>query len=75
MSQSPAPFRVQTQNDDPLLNGDLSAEYLGLEGGRKTLDKWRSEGRYPELVPTRVGRRVFYRKSALEAFLKARTGA
>jgi hypothetical protein len=59
--------------NDPLFTRTESARYLGLKN-RHTLSVWLCNGRYPELTPTRVGRRVFFRQSVLDAFLVAHTG-
>lgn len=47
-----------------------AAAYLGLTLG--TLEIWASTGRY-NLPFVKVGRRVFYRKSDLDAFIEQRT--
>jgi excisionase family DNA binding protein len=62
---------MMTVNHDPLLSMTESAQYLGLS--KKTLDKWKREGKYPELSPTFLGTRVFFRKSVLNDFIEART--
>lgn len=60
-------------NDDPLLSDIESARYLGLSSA-DTLKQWRCKGRYAKELPaTYIGRRVFYRRSALERFIAART--
>jgi excisionase family DNA binding protein len=52
------------------LSNKEAADYLGVKS--ETLDIWRSVGRYS--IPfTKIGRRVFYRKSDLDAFIKSRT--
>lgn len=56
-------------NEDRL-NNDDSAEYIGAEP--HTLEVWRSTGRY-DIPYVKVGSRVFYRKSDLDAFLERRT--
>ncbi|MCG9697185.1 helix-turn-helix domain-containing protein [Shewanella sp. Isolate11] len=54
---------------DRLSNQD-AANYLGVKP--ETLDVWRSAGRYA--IPfVKVGRRVFYRQSDLDAFIASRT--
>ncbi len=47
-----------------------AAAYLGLALG--TLEIWASTGRY-DLPFVKVGRRVFYRKSDLDAFIERHT--
>ena len=68
-AQKISPFFV---NDDPLITRKIAAAYLGLMT-EKTIDKWRWQGKYPELTPTFIGSRVFYRKSVLDAFIQMRT--
>ena len=53
----------------PVVDTMGAADYLGLHA--RTLDNWRSQGRGPSYV--RVGRRIVYKISALEAYLEART--
>lgn len=55
---------------DPLLTEAQAAELLGIKP--QTLQAWRSTRRYP-LAYIKAGRLVRYRRSALEAFLQART--
>lgn len=52
------------------LSNKEAANYLGIKS--ETLDVWRSAGRYA-LPFIKVGRRVFYRKSTLDAFIASRT--
>lgn len=47
-----------------------AANYLHVKDS--TLAAWRSEGRY-NLPFVKVGRRVFYRREDLDAFLMSRT--
>ncbi len=57
-------------NDDPLLNNEETAEYLGVSP--RTLEKWRlqsSEGPIYHLI----GKRPMYRKSSLEDYIASRT--
>jgi excisionase family DNA binding protein len=56
--------------DDRLLNSREAARYLGLEPG--TLSIWRCTKRYP-LSYVKIGRKVMYRKSDVDAFIEART--
>ncbi|MGZ8927660.1 MAG: helix-turn-helix domain-containing protein [Methylobacter sp.] len=58
------------QNTTDLLTTKQAAEYLGVTVG--TLEVWRCTKRY-NIQFIRVGRLVKYRKSALDAFLEART--
>ncbi|MCL1036462.1 helix-turn-helix domain-containing protein [Shewanella submarina] len=52
------------------LSNREAASYLGLKP--ETLSVWRSCGRYS--IPfIKVGRRVFYRQSDLDAFIASRT--
>ena len=53
-----------------LLNEQQAAEYLTVSPG--TLSVWRSTGRY-SLPFVKVGRRVRYRLSDLDAWLEARS--
>ena len=55
---------------DPLLNRPQAAEYIGVKP--QTLAVWATTGRY-DLPMIRVGRSVRYRKSSLDAWLRART--
>jgi excisionase family DNA binding protein len=56
-------------NNDPLLTRTEAALYLGLSV--KTLACWASTGRYM-LTMHKMGSRVKYKKSALDAFITAR---
>jgi len=47
-----------------------AAEYLGL--AKTTLEVWASTGRYG-LPFVKIGRRAFYRRSDLDAFVERRT--
>lgn len=53
-----------------LMTPGAAAAYIKIEAS--TLAMWRSTKRYP-LPYVKVGRRVFYRKAHLDAFLAART--
>ena len=57
---------------DELLDTDEAANYLGV--ARNTLEVWRSAGRYG-LQFVRVGRRIKYRKSDLDAWIESRTAS
>lgn len=55
---------------DPKYSNNRAAQYIGVRP--QTLAVWRSTGRYG--IPyLKVGRKVFYRKSVLDAWLKSRT--
>ncbi len=54
---------------ETLLDSRSAAEALGVKP--QTLAAWRVAGRSPEFV--KVGARVLYRPSAIEAFLDANT--
>ena len=56
----------QTQNMDPLLSRQEAAVYLNLS--IKTLATWASTGRQ-ELKMHKLGTKVMYRKSVLDAFI------
>jgi hypothetical protein len=56
--------------ESELMDRSAAAEYLGIKPG--TLACWVTTRRYP-LVFVRVGSRVFYRRSDLDAFITART--
>ena len=51
--------------DDPLLREAEAAVHLGTPPA--TLQWWRHKGRGPKYL--KVGRRIFYRRSHLDAFL------
>jgi len=53
--------------DDPLESDKRSAKTLGVLTG--TLAAWRCQGRGPRYV--KVGRKVYYRRSALTEWLRA----
>lgn len=57
---------------DPLLSPASAAKYLGTEDvqfSTATLNWWRVKGRGPTFI--KIGRRVFYRQSDLDAFINA----
>lgn len=58
------------QNSNDLLTDKGAAQYLGLAGG--TLAVWRSSGRY-QIPFIKIGTRVRYRRSDLDAWLESRT--
>ncbi|QDF75936.1 MULTISPECIES: helix-turn-helix domain-containing protein [Shewanella] len=52
------------------LSNKEAANYLGVKP--ETMDVWRSTSRYS--IPfCKIGRKVFYRKSDLDAFIESRT--
>jgi hypothetical protein len=53
--------------DDPLISADAAAAILKVKPG--TLPSWRCMGKGPRFV--KIGRLVFYRESALRAWLHA----
>lgn len=57
-------------NPDPLLTEGEAAEFLGIKPA--TLAVWRATKRYP-LPYVKIGSRVRYKKSALQAFADSRT--
>ena len=54
-----------------LLTGDMAATYLGLT--KRTLERWRVNGSGPKFV--KVGKKILYRPSDLEAWMTTRTFA
>jgi excisionase family DNA binding protein len=59
-----------SQSQDELFSNDDAADYIGV--AHRTLEVWRCTKRY-QIPFIKVGRLVKYRKSALDAFLEART--
>jgi excisionase family DNA binding protein len=59
-----------THNTDPLFTPAETAEYVDATEG--TLSVWRSTGRY-NLPFVKIGSKVRYRQSDLDAWLKRRT--
>jgi hypothetical protein len=57
--------------DQDRLSRVEAAKYLGLENPG-TLEVWASTKRY-DLPYVKIGRRVFYRRSALDRFIEQRT--
>lgn len=70
IAATPPGSTPETRNNDPLLDPQQAASYLGL--AVQTLAVWRTTRRYP-LAFVKVGSRVYYRRSALEQFLESRT--
>ena len=61
-----------TQQNDPLFDNKPAADYIGVKPA--TLDVWRCTKRV--IIPyIKVGSKVKYRKSALDAYLTSRTVA
>ena len=56
--------------DNQLLNTDKAADYLGVS--RSTLPVWRCTKRVP-LPYVKIGRKVLYQKSDLDAFIAKQT--
>ena len=61
---------VEVQRDR-LLTPEQAADLLGVTCG--TLSVWRCTRRYPGLKYTKVGTRIRYRQSDIEAWLRSRT--
>ena len=61
---------MSVEISNPLLNTDCAAAYVGVRP--KTLVAWRCNDRY-RLPFVRVGRKIYYRISDLEAWLHSRT--
>jgi len=57
----------------PILNDRMTPEEVSAELGVTTqaLEVWRSTRRYP-LPHYKLGRRIFYRRSDVEAFIESR---
>jgi hypothetical protein len=55
------------QSSSPLLSPELAGAYIRIH--HRTLKNWRVLGRGPRYV--RVGRRAFYRRADLDAWLEA----
>lgn len=62
-------MKIPSWAEDRLSRKEAAA-YLGVSA--ITLEIWASTGRY-DLPYVKVGRRVFYRRSALDAFIEQRT--
>ena len=60
---------LKAQTEDRMTRSD-AAQYLGVT--EQTLAVWACVGRY-DLPYTRVGRKVYYRKSDCDAWLNKRT--
>lgn len=63
-------LRASIESSADLLDDKAAAELLDVSPG--TLSVWRSTGRY-NLPFLKIGRKVRYRRSALEAWMQART--
>lgn len=61
---------LKNQSTDPLFPPPEAAGYIGVT--ENTLAVWRCVGRY-NIAYIKVGRKVMYRKSVLDAFLESRT--
>lgn len=64
---------MESTDIDVLETPSEVAAKLRLRGGTGTLAVWRATKRYPDLAYIKVGRAVRYRKSTVEAFIRART--
>lgn len=53
--------------NDPLLTPQQASAYFGGVPTPKTLEYYRSRGIGPDFIP--LARRIFYRRSALDAYL------
>jgi len=62
-------IRALVTPQDPLLNTDQAAVYLGVRPS--TLENWRVTGRY-NLPFVKIGRLPRYRRSDLDAFIARR---
>jgi excisionase family DNA binding protein len=63
-------LRASIESSAELLDDKAAAALLDVSPG--TLSVWRSTGRY-KLPFLKIGRKVRYRRSALEAWMQART--
>lgn len=70
MQSQSAVSSIIKQQADPLFTPAEAADYLDVSA--RTLAVWRCTGRY-NIQFLKVGRKVRYRKSALDAFLDRRT--
>lgn len=70
MLNNPNPSITPTRFTNTLLSNEEAAEYLGVSP--LTLEVWRSTKRYP-IQYVKVGRKVKYKREALDAFLESRT--
>lgn len=61
---------TNSNSSETFLNTEETAEYL--KTSVSTLAIWRTTGRY-NIPYMKIGRKVFYRKSELEAWLASRT--
>jgi hypothetical protein len=59
------------QDDDPIYCPDDAAKELHPALSPRTLERWRMTGDGPDFV--KIGRRVGYRQSALNAYKQQRT--
>jgi predicted DNA-binding transcriptional regulator AlpA len=57
-------------DDDPIHTPDETTEILRA-GSPRTLERWRATGTGPAFV--KIGRRVGYRQSAIDAYLQKQT--
>ncbi len=57
--------------DDPIYSPEDAVAYLGNRTTVRTMERWRSTGAGPTFV--KLGKRVGYRRSALERYVQERT--
>jgi hypothetical protein len=62
---------MQMHDDDPIYSPDDAAKELHPNLSPRTLERWRTTGAGPDFV--KIGRRVGYRQSDLNAFKQQRT--
>jgi len=62
---------MQANENDPLLDQTTLSAQLNGKVSESTLEKWRCTGDGPPFI--KAGRKVFYRQSAVDAWLAART--
>lgn len=68
MSKTP----TYLSNPDPLLSPQNVSDYMGGTPTPQTLAKWRAQ--FPDRLPyIKIGSRVRYRKSVIDAYLAAQT--
>ncbi len=58
---------ISISPNDPLLNTEQASAYFGGVPTPKTLEYYRSRGIGPDFI--QLARRIFYRRSALDAYL------
>jgi hypothetical protein len=68
-ASSTFPSVTSPNHADPLLTPEQASAYLGGVPGVKTLELYRARGNGPQWIA--LARRVYYRRSALDAYLEA----